>query len=428
MLIVLAYNGLSAFPAAIICALVVIVSNGMPIWDSLTTFFMAGFNSFVGAYLLMFAASTLFAKAIEESGAARSIAYAFLKLFGRKQVVWVIAITAAALTYGGVSLFVVIFALYPICIVLMKEANIAKRLLPGILCIGAATFTMTAMPGTPQLTNVIPSQLLGTPLTAGALMGIIASAIMLLLGVFYMQREVKLSMAAGETFVPGPNDDMSKFEAVDESKLPSKVLSFIPLVFILLAMVLGSLLPVFKGKATMLVVIAMIIATIMVYIFNWKRLAGKRKSIINQGLTSAIPAIGTVAVIIGFGAVVQNSPAFQSFVAFALSLPFSPYISSVIAVNLVAGITGSSSGGMQIFIKALGEQYVAMGADPAILHRLTAIAAGGLDTLPHCGGIFILLGALGLTHKQSYKQIFVVSVAIPIIATIVCTIMAVAFY
>lgn len=428
LLIILAYRGISGFAAAIICSVIVAITNGMPVWDSMINFFMGGFNGFVGAYLFVFASSTLFAKAVDESGTARSIAYAFLNLFGKERVVLAIIIAAAALTYGGVSLFVVIFALYPICIVLMKEGNIPKRLLPGILCVGAGTFSMTALPGTPQLANVVPAEFLGTPLTAGTVMGLFATAFMLIASLLYFNREVRIAAANGEGFVPGANDDLSKFAAIDEAKLPGKLISFIPLVFILAGIIGGSMMPVMKGRTTMLVVLVMLIATILVYILNYKTLKGKEKAIINQGLSNAIPSIAMVSVIIGFGTVAQNSPAFQSFIQLIFGMKSNPYISAAIAGNLISGITGSSSGGLQIFLKAMGEQYLAMGVNPAILHRMLAIAAGSLDKLPHCGGIFILLGAMGLTHKESYKQIFIGSVVIPFIASVLCVIMAVMLY
>lgn len=422
LLVFLAYKGIGAIPSSIICSLVVIFTNGMPLWDAFSKFYMGGFTSFAGGYFLVFITSALFAKAMDDSGSAQAIAYSFLGWFGAKRAILVLILTTAILTYGGVSLFVVVFAIYPIALVLLKEANLPKNLIPGILAFGAATFTMSALPASPQLTNVIPAKVLGTTLTAAPLLGIFASILMFGLGYYYFVRKEKKIREQGLGFIPGPNDNMAKYENVDKGNLPSAVVSFIPMVIILAAIVI--LKDVFTS--TELVVYAMVVATLIVFILNWNRLSNKKHTI-NQGLKDGT-AIVSVAVIIGFGAVVQNSAAFQSFVNFALGLKMHPYLSAVIATEIVAGVTGSSSGGLTIFLNALGQQYIDLGANPEVLHRLTAIAAGGLDTLPHAGGIFIMLGVTGLSHKEAYGPIFVTTVFIPIVVALICTVLSIAIY
>lgn len=422
LLIVLAYRGIGAIPASLICSVVVILTNGMPIWPSFAQAYMGSVNGFIGGYFLVFISSALFARAMADSGAAQAVGYKFLEWFGPKRAVLVLIVTTGVLTYGGVSLFVVIFAIYPIAMVLFKEANLPKSFLPGILAFGAATFTMSALPASPQLTNVIPSQVLGTSLTAAPLLGIFAAVLMFIGGYAYFVWAEKKVRAEGVGFVPGPMDDVSKFENVDKSKLPSAALSFLPMILILLAIIFlrntfGSI---------ELVVYAMFIATAIVFILNWSKLTDK-KTTINQGLKDGI-AIVNVAVIVGFGVVVQNAPAFQEFVKFALGIQLHPYLSAVISTEIVAGIVGSSSGGLTIFLNALGAEYVALGANPEVLHRLTAIAAGGLDTLPHAGGIFILLGVVGITHKEGYKHIFWTTVVIPILVAFICAFIAIAIY
>ena len=422
LLIGLAYRGIGAIPASLICALVVIITNGMPLWTGFSEAYIGGFSYFMGAYFLVFISSALFARSMDDSGCAQSIAYKFLEWFGKKRAILVLVLTTAVLTYGGVSLFVVIFATYPIAIILFKEADLPKSLLPGILAFGAASFTMTALPASPQLTNVIPSQVLGTPLTAAPVLGIFASILMFIGGYFYFHHAERKIRERGEGFVPGMNDNMEKYENTDKSTLPSAIISFIPMVFVLLAIIF--LRKLFTPIE--LVVYAMLAATVIVFILNWSKLKDK-KTTINSGLKDGA-AIINVAVIVGFGFVVRQAPAFQSFIDFALSIDVHPYLSAVLATEIVAGITGSSSGGLTIFLNALGAEYVKLGANPDILHRLTAMAAGGLDTLPHAGGIFILLGVVGVTHQEAYKHIFWTTVVIPIIVVFICTAIAIVVY
>lgn len=422
LLIYLAYKGVAAIPASLLCSLVVLVTNGIPVWQGFSEFYIGGFSYFAGTYFLVFVSSALFAKAMADSGAAQTVAYKFLEWFGAERAVFVLILTTAVLTYGGVSLYVVVFVLYPISLVLLSEADLPKRMLPGILAFGAATFTMTSLPNSPQLSNVVPSQVLGTKLTAAPLLGIFASILMIVGGYFYFNRFEKKMREQKIGFVPGPNDDMSKYKNVDKEKLPGAFVSFLPLIIIFAAIIL--IRDIFQPLE--LVVYAMLISTAVIFIIHWNRMPNKKQTI-NQGLKDGI-AIVDVAVIIGFGFVVQNSPAFQNFVSVVLGLEMNPYMSAVLITEAMAGITGSSSGALTIFLNALGEQYVQLGADPSVLHRLAAIASGGLDTLPHAGGIFILLGVTGQNHKEAYGPIFWTTVVIPVVVVLICTVITIAVY
>ena len=105
-----------------------------------------------------------------------------------------------------------------------------------------------------------------------------------------------------------------------------------------------------------------------------------------------------------------------------------PLISEAVAVNILAGATGSASGGMGIALEALGSKYYELAIDtgisPEAFHRVASLASGGLDTLPHNGAVLTLLTITGMSHKESYKDIFVVAVLIPIISVIVAILLA----
>lgn len=47
---------------------------------------------------------------------------------------------------------------------------------------------------------------------------------------------------------------------------------------------------------------------------------------------------------------------------------------------------------------------------PDVLHRVAAIASGGFDTGPHNGAIITLLAVCGLTHRESYPDIFAITI------------------
>ena len=186
VLIVGAYKGLGALPLTLLASLVVILTNGINIWEGYATFYMKGYTGAYLSYFLLFASSSLYAELMNVSGCATSIGYQFIDWFGKKRVLLVCTLIISALTYGGVSLFVVVYAVAPIMFLLFKEADIPRHLTMACLITGSATYTMTAFPGTPALTNVIPTQYLGTTLTAAPVLGIVCGLALFAMSMLYM--------------------------------------------------------------------------------------------------------------------------------------------------------------------------------------------------------------------------------------------------
>jgi H+/gluconate symporter-like permease len=411
----LAYKGVGALPLTIAAGLVVIVSNGMNLWQSFSEFYMNGYIGFFKSYFLIFASSALYAKIMEDTGSAISIGYKFIDWFGKGKAMLVVLLATSALTYGGISLFVVVFAVSPIIMVLFKEADIPRRLAMGPLLAGSAAYTMTVLPGSPQLTNVVPTTYLGTTLTAAPLFSIIVGLLMFVVEYAYLKWEEKRLRAAGEHFSYIEGTDPTMYQ-IERSQLPSASKSFIPLI-VVVAVIIGFR-KVMPSSAS--IVLAMTIASAVAMIFNWDRIKDK-KDIINKGLGGAIGAIAGPCAVVAFGGLVQNSPAFQNVVAWINGFNMNPYITGVTATAIISGITGSSSGGVRITMETFAQQFIASGANMDYMHRLTSIAAGSLDTLPHSSGLFLMFSWLGLNHKQGYRFVFVTTVLVPLIFTIVCT-------
>ena len=418
LVIFLAFRGWSIIPASLLCSLVVILTNRAEIWPSISGSYADGFTYFIGAFFLIFFFGSLFGKAMGDGGSANSISYKLLSVFGAKRALLVIVLATATLTYGGVSVFVVVFTIYPIAAVLFKEADLPKRLIVGAIALGAGTFSMTALPGTPAIQNLIPAQVIGTPATAAPVLGIVASIIMFSLGFWYLSWQSNIAKRNEEHFIPGPNDDMSKMSLVDPSLLPDWKLAFLPLVCVIgLIVILKNLNPIYA------VTIALAAGTSLTYILFWKRIENPLKTL-NDGVSQSVVALLNTAAIVGFGFVVKGVVAFKSFVDFAFGLPFPPLVSAACAVNIMAGITGSASGGLTIFMKTMGPKYMEMGLAPDVLHRICSVASGGLDSLPHSGAVITLLMVMGVTHKEGYRDLGVVTVAFPIVATVAIILLA----
>lgn len=422
ILIYFAYKGVGALPLTLIAGLAVIITNQMGLWESFSDFYMKGYVGFLNSYFFIFAASALYAKLMEDSGAAISIGYKFIDWFGKKRAVLIVFLATAVLTYGGISVFVVIFAITPIIMLLFKEANLPRRLAMGPLLAGAATFTMTTLPGTPQLPNVIPTRFLGTTMLAAPLLSVVAALLMFFLCYFYLKWEEKRLVANGETFSYPAGIDPTIYE-VDRSELPSPLRSFVPMVA-LIAVIVG-----FKSvvtNSTALVVMAMLIASALALVLNWNRIKNKKETI-NKGLGGAIIAIAGPCAVVAFGTLVQNTPAFQSIIDWLLNIDLHPYVMGPLSTAIISGVTGSSSGGLTITLQTLADQIMASGGNMSIVHRLMAIAAGSLDTLPHSSGLFLMFGILGLTHKESYRFVFVTTVLVPALVCILLVIASIAF-
>ncbi len=169
------------------------------------------------------------------------------------------------------------------------------------------------------------------------------------------------------------------------------------------------------------IVVALVVACLLVVALNWTRLADLRASLNEGSFASFLPIFNTASEV-GYGAVIAALPAFRIVRDAVLGISNNPVISLAVSVNVLAGITGSASGGMSIALQALGEQFRGLAEDQGIslelMHRVTVLAAGGFDALPHNGAVITVLAICGLTHRQSYKDIFVVAVAIPLVALV----------
>ena len=440
ILIVCALRGFSIILASLLASVVVIVTNHLPFAESLLESYaigpLGGFT-FAGKFFLLFVTGAVFGRVMAETKAALALARFLAKVFGKDRALWIITGAFAILTYGGVSVFVVIFALYPLGVELIRDANIPKRLFCGAAVLGSGTFTMTALPGAPSIHNAIAAEKLGTSLFAGSALGLLAAAIMLGLGMWYLERERKKAALRGENFEPALTDVEPDGKQEGHASSPARVI--IPLLTVIgLIFVPKVVLPWVDATSdawlTQVLVfaneqhvfwpsIALVFGTLVTIALH-SRVWSTASAIVSRGAQDAIMPLINTAVVVGFGGVVSQTAGFSSFSKLVVNTPLPPLLSLLFSVNVVAGIVGSASGGLRIFMETLSPSYLAMGIEPEVLHRIATVAAGGLDTLPHCGAVLAIFTIMGLTHRQAYRDVFVVSVLIPLIAALVLVFVA----
>lgn len=408
VLMVLAYIGWSIIWVAPIAAGVVALTGGLDLLDAYKDTYMGGFVDFAKSWFPVFMLGAIFGKLMEDTGMARSVAVAFTRVIGTNRAILGVLVSAAVLTYGGVSLFVVVFAVYPLALSLFREADISRKLIPATVALGAFTFTMTALPGSPQIQNLIPMEYFETDAMAAPVMGIIAGIIMAVGGYLYLRHREQKLREKGETFF----EPEEKENVGEDEKTPMFVLSILPLLTVLLTL----------NLLQWDIVTALISGIVLIMLLNVTKYA-KFIGAMNKGASGSVLAIINTSAAVGFGTVVREVPGFERLTEMLMGVKGNPLISEAVAVNVLAGATGSASGGMGIALEALGSKYYQIALDtgisPEAFHRVASLSSGGLDALPHNGAVLTLFAITGMTHKDSYRDIFVVAILIPIISVAV---------
>jgi H+/gluconate symporter-like permease len=431
-----AYRGVSVLLLAPVLALLAVVMSGdvamlLPVY---TQVFMKAMGGYLMQFFPLFLLGAIFGKLMDESGSARAIAHGIVSAVGAQRAILAVVLACSVLTYGGVSLFVVAFAVYPVGAALFRQAGIPKRLMPGAIALGAFTFTMTALPGTPAIQNAIPIPFFGTDAFAAPGLGVIGAAIMLGLGMWWLNGQARSLMAAGE----GYGDDAETPQA-DTRDMPSVVVALLPMVLVVLLNAwmskwvlpqmdwsilqearMGGLSDAKSLIGIWSIIVALSVANLCLLVVHRRRWGNAMKTL-NEGVTSSMLPMLNTATEVGYGTVIASLAGFALIRDGLLSVaPGNPLVSEAVAVNVLAGITGSASGGMSIALNALGSEFTTMaqaaGISPELLHRVATMASGCMDTLPHNGAVISLLVICGLTHKASYKYIAMNTVVFPLVA------------
>lgn len=459
-LVWLSFRGWSVLVLAPAAALLAALFAGEPLLAHWTQTFMSAAAGFVAQFFPLFLLGALFGKLMEDSGSVAAIAQFMTDKLGPRRAIVAVVLAGAMVTYGGVSLFVAFFVLAPMAQALFRAADIPGRLMPGAILLGTSTFTMSALPGTPSIQNAIPMPFFGTTPFAAPGLGVIAAAIMLAFGLWWLGRAEAKARRAGEGYGdvavapdaaagdPLVRERASTAAAFDPSEVghgrpraggAGVLVAVLPLLTVVLVNLAMSLLVLPRLDLDFLaeerwgriatasvsgvwsVVVALASAILLLVVLNRRRLPNLRESF-DAGANASVLPVLSVASLVGFGAVVAALPAFALVRDWVLGIGGGPLVSLAVAINVLAALTGSASGGMTIALGALGETFmeiaVDQGIDPGLMHRVAVIGAGTLDTLPHNGAVVTLLSVCGATHRKSYIDIFVAGIVGPIIALV----------
>ena len=402
LLMYLAYRGVTLILVAPGTALLaVVLTGGLPILAAYTQVFMTSTGQFIIAFFPLFLLGAVFGKLMDDTGSARSIARSVSTWLGPSRAIASAVLCCAVLTYGGVSAFVVAFAIIPVAAALFREADIPKRLMPGAIALGAFSFTMSALPGTPAIQNAIPMHYFGTNAFAAPGLGIIASIIMFLLGLAWLNRRKASARTAGEGYgahddsLPKPDIVMREhaqsgaFDIVElpkqptiEANLPPFWLALLPVIvvivsnFVFTEIVLPRMDTSFLAKplfgettvesvrGVWAVIVGLFLAILLLIAGNWRRLSDLRASL-DKGTDASVLPIFNTASLVGFGAVIAALPVFELISHATMSMGRgNPLVSVAGSVSLLSAMTGSASGGMSIALDALGPKLLSSRTRP----------------------------------------------------------------
>jgi H+/gluconate symporter-like permease len=446
ILMFMAYRGFSVILFAPVFALLAAVSQGFAPMPAYTELFMGNAVGYIKSFFPIFLLGAVFGKVMEDAGLARAIAYKIVQTVGKERSILAAVIAGGVLTYGGVSLFVVVFTLYPFTAAMFKEAGISKNLIPSVIVLGACTYTMDALPGTPQIQNIIPATFFGTNVYAAPWLGIIGGLLIFLGGMFYLQWRSKVYQARGGGYSNG-EVLVNEPPEIDVNNLPDWKLAIIPLLVVLVvnyimtnlfawnpdilapfaAMKLPLMVPSVKNIiAIWALIISVVLGIVLAVGIGFRNLPqGGLAKALNAGAIGSLLAIMNTASEVGYGNVIASLPGFKHIANFFLGIHVgsTPLVSEGVTVTSLAAITGSASGGMSIALSIMAKDWLAwanqIGMSPEVLHRVAAMASGGFDSMPHNGAVITILAICGLTHKQGYPDMFAIVVVKTIVAFLV---------
>jgi H+/gluconate symporter-like permease len=470
LLIYLAFRGWSVLLLAPVAALIAAAFGREPLLASWTQTFMGSAAQFLAQFFPLFLLGAVFGKLMDDSGSVTAVADWMTAKLGERRAMLAVVLAGALVTYGGVSLFVAFFVLAPMAQALFRVAAIPRRLMPAAIALGTSTFTMSALPGTPAIQNAIPMPFFGTTPFAAPGLGIIASAIMLGFGLWWLRRAEAAARRKREGFgaeaaiaVDAAADDEMVRERATVARefdpaeahhghrtdaAPPIALAALPLAVVVATNLLMAIFVLPRLDFSFLaderwggtslsavagvwaVVVALAAAIVVLVAINRGRLPSLRETMDAGANASVLPAL-SVASLVGFGAVIAALPAFDLVRDWVLNVKGGPLVSLAVATNVLAALTGSASGGLTIALDALGQTYMSIAAQtgiaPALMHRVAVIGAGTLDILPHNGAVVTLLAVCGATHRESYFDIVMVGIVSAVLALLAVIVLGSAF-
>ena len=409
LLIWLSFKGLSLIILGPLASIVVLLLSNESIMAGLTGPYAKAFAGFAQNNFLIFLPAIILGQMLGECGAANDIAFAISNLAEKTKgnakfaTLMGLSVITAILSYGGVSGFVVVFTVAPICKELFKKLDIPWHFVIAVLVYGGSMWT-AILPGSPAVQNLIPMDYLGTKPTAGPIIGISIALWCIVTGAAYIFWQLKRCEKRGEGFMKTGAGIDKVWPDSEEKELEhgSVIKALMPSIVLIVTMNLVGLEPE----------VALTLGALTCAILYFKKF-DNLSALLTEGGKKTATTVINVCAIVGFGGIISAVPGFDFLISGLDAVPGPPLVQLALATNLIAGITGSASGGEGIALEVLTPKYIAMGINPDVIHRIVNISCYGLDSLPHNGSVITRLNHTVLSHKEGYYHEFILGAVMP---------------
>lgn len=415
-MVLLIFGSIKGMPIMVIgpvSAAVVLAFSGMPIIENMKGAYADGFGGFAISNFLLFLPACILGSMLGDCGAAQDIAIKIgnvsQRIGGKNAKYWVImglSLITALLSFGGVSGFVVIFTIAPICREIFKKLDIPWHFIIAVAVYGGSMWT-AILPGSPAVQNLIPIDYLGTSPTSAPMLGIIGAVTCIIFGAGYIWFVLRRNEARGEGYLPtGALMEAEVPEAgnslAEDCSWVDFIRALVPSIILIVAMNVFDIEPF----------VSLTIGCLACWLLYIKRFENIFKTL-GSGCTSTMKSIMNVSAVVGFGSIVEIAPGFEYVISNLALIPGSPLIQLCIATNLVAGITGSASGGEAIALNVFADRFLAMNISPDVLHRVVCVSCYGLDSMPYNGSAINRLNYTRLDYKRGYIHEFILGAIFP---------------
>ena len=419
--IVLCMKGTGAIFASVISTMIIALFANGGFTENFFTTFMTGTMGFMQNMLLLFITGALFGGMLNVTGCNDSIGRTLTKVFGEKNVIYIIMVFAMVVAATGASPIIIVAYL---AVGLMKSVNMPRYV--G-MCAMAGTMIMTqnVLPVSGTIGNLIPTFFLGTTIYAAPLMGIIAFLVGMPLNILYVNYLVRDAKKKGWGYDPMPGEENMGLRGEDDT--PPFAIAILPIIFIIAFCFIAVL--AFGMNSSQAVIYASLLGALLMLVTCNKYIHAENKfKVLGDSISFMMPIVIGTSIVVGFATVVANTAVYGAVVGWIMSLNMNPYVLVVIGTTLICILCADCLGGSSSFLALMGEKILAMGADPAAVHRLTSITSTAFDSMPHNGSMCMILMCYGYEHKEGYKYLIISNIVIPLIMSIVAMIVAMIAY
>ena len=415
LMVILCFAKFKTLPATILAALVVGLLSQLSIGEIFDLYQEGAMNAVSGFFLLT-AFGGMFGILMERSGAASKIVGVLVSKIGNKGTIFALSILFALMnSYGGMGAGAA-FMMAPLFLQLLQRMDLPRNMLAGLVYSAMGGYCI-CYPGTVSSINLMPMEILGTTPTAGGVLNwvLLPCGIFLTLGYWYVA--FKIAKKRGSHFVALPGDEEALTRGISESAM-SLGRAFLPM--ILLVGLLN-----FTSLNTYL---SFIISIVFGFIVFWKYLPADKQEVLNSGFMSATVVFNIMAAV-GLGTVLKGTIGFTAIQNFAQNFTSgNPYWNLWVSGNLITGTLASGGGSIGLMANTIAQDAIAAGCNVGAVHRIICVISQAFDTLPHNGTTCMILGVCGLTHKDGYFHMFMTSLVIPFILSIIAVLVAIVVY